>query len=58
MAKPSPKELKDEFITKIKVAGRSGAETARRYGSNVKNSYRWLADGVGGTSRPGVELNR
>ena len=37
MAKPIPKELKDEIITKIKVEGISGAEAARRYGVNVKN---------------------
>ena len=50
MAKPISKELKDEIITKIKVEGLSGAEAARRYGINVKNIYRWRADGVGGTS--------
>ncbi len=58
MAKPIPKELKDEIITKIKVEGLSGAEAARRYGVNVKNSYRWLADGLGGTSSHTLELNR
>ncbi len=50
MSKPIPKELKEEIITKIKAEGISGAEAARRYGVNVKNIYRWLADGVGGTS--------
>lgn len=58
MAKPTPKELKDEIITKIKVEGLSGAEAARRYGINVKNIYRWLAEGVGGTSSQMLELNR
>ncbi len=58
MAKPIPKELKDEIITKIKVEGISGAEAARRYGVNVKNIYRWLADGVAGTSSQVLELNR
>jgi transposase len=58
MAKPIPKELKDEIITKIKVEGLSGAEAAQRYGINVKNIYRWLADGVGGTSSQVLELNR
>ena len=36
IAKPLPKELKDEIITKIKVEGISGVEAARRYGVNVK----------------------
>ena len=58
MAKPIPKELKDEILTKIKVEGISGAEAARRYGINAKNIYRWLADGVGGTSSYVLELNR
>lgn len=58
MAKPIPKDLKDEIITKIKVEGLSGAEAARRYGINVKNIYRWLADGVGGTSSQVLEINR
>jgi transposase-like protein len=58
MAKPISKERKDEIITKIKVDGITGAEAARRYGVNVKNIYRWLADGVGGTSSHVVELNR
>lgn len=58
MAKPIPKELKEEILTKIKVEGISGAEAARRYGINVKNIYRWLADGVGGTSSHVLEFNR
>ncbi len=58
MAKPISKELKDEIITKIKVEGLSGAEAARRYGINVKNIYRCLADGVSGTSSQVVEINR
>lgn len=58
MAKPILKDLKDEIITKIKVEGISGAEAARRYGIHVKNIYRWLTDGVGGTSRQVLELNR
>jgi len=58
MAKPIPKEPKDEILTKIKVEGLSGTEAARRYGINVKNIYRWLADGVGGTSSQVLELNR
>jgi transposase len=58
MAKPISKELKDEIITKIKVEGLSGAEAARRYGINVKNIYRWLADGVSGTSSQVLEINR
>ncbi len=41
MAKPIPKELKDEILTKIKVEGLSGAEAARRYGVNVKNICRY-----------------
>lgn len=58
MAKPISKEIKDEIITKIKTEGISGAEAARRYGVNVKNIYRWLADGVGGTSSQTLEFNR
>ena len=58
MSKPIPKELKEEIITKIKTEGISGAEAARRYGVNVKNIYRWLADGVSGTSSQVLELNR
>jgi transposase-like protein len=58
MAKSIPKELKNEILTKIKVEGLSGAEAARRYGINVKNIYRWLADGVDGTSSQLLELNR
>jgi transposase-like protein len=58
MAKSIPKELKNEILTKIKVEGLSGAEAARRYGLNVKNIYRWLADGVDGTSSQLLELNR
>jgi transposase-like protein len=58
MAKPIPKDLKDERLTKIKVEGLSGAEAARRYGVNVKNIYRWVADGVGGPSSQTLELNR
>ncbi len=58
MAKPMPKELKDEILTKITVEGLSGAEAARRYGINVKNIYRWLADGVSRTSSQVLELNR
>lgn len=58
MSKPIPKELKEEIITKIKTEGISGAEAARRYGVNVKNIYRWLADGIGGTSSQVLALNR
>jgi transposase len=58
MAKPIPKELKNEILTKIKVEGLRGADAARRYGINVKNIYRWLADGVDGTSSQTLELNR
>ncbi len=58
MAKSIPKELKNEILTKIKVEGLRGAEAARRYGLNVKNIYRWLADGVDGTSSQLLELNR
>ncbi len=58
MSKPIPKELKEEIITKIKTEGISGAEAARRYGVNVKNIYRWLADGANGTSSQVLELNR
>ncbi len=58
MAKSIPKELKDEILTKIKLEGLRGAEAARRYGINVNNSYRWLADGVGGASSHVLELNR
>ncbi len=58
MAKPIPKELKDEILTTIKVEGLSGADAARRYGINVKHIYRWLAEGVGGTSSQVLELNR
>jgi len=58
MARPISKELKDDIITKINVEGISGAEAARRYGVNVKNIYRWLADGVSGTSSQVWELNR
>lgn len=58
MSKPIPKELKEESITKIKTEGLSGAEAARRYGVNVKNIYRWLADGIGGTTSQVLELNR
>jgi transposase-like protein len=58
MAKSIPKELKNEILTKIKVEGLSDAEAARRYGINVKNIYRWLADGVDGTSSQLLELNR
>jgi hypothetical protein len=50
MSKPLPKELKEEIITKIKSEGISGAEAARRYGVNVKNIYRGLAEGIGGTT--------
>ncbi len=58
MAKPIPKELKDEILTKIKTEGLSGAEAARRYGINVKNIYRWLGDSVSGASSHILELNR
>ncbi len=58
MSKPIRKELKEEIITKIKAEGISGAEAARRYGVNVKNIYRWLADGIGGTTSQVLELNR
>ncbi len=58
MANPISKELKDDIITTIKVEGLSGAEAARRYGVNVQHSYRWLADGVGGTSSQTWEVNR
>ncbi len=58
MAESIPKELKDEILTKIKLEGLRGAEAARRYGINVNNSYRWLADGVGGASSHVLELNR
>jgi transposase len=58
MAKPIPKELKDAILTKINVQGLSGAEAARRYGINVKNIYRWLVDGLGGTSSHVLKRNR
>jgi transposase-like protein len=58
MSKPIPKELKEEIITKIKADGISGAEAARRYGVNVKNIYRWLADGIDGTTSQVLEINR
>lgn len=40
------------------MEGLSGAEDARRYGINVKHIYRWLVDGVGGTSSQVLEINR
>jgi transposase-like protein len=58
MSKPIPKELKEEIITKIKADGISGAEAARRYGVNVKNIDRWLADGIDGTTSQVLEINR
>lgn len=58
MVKPIPKELKDDILTKIKVDRLSGADAARRYGINVTNISRWLADGVAGTSSQVLELNR
>lgn len=50
MSKAIPNELKAEIITKIKTEGISGAEAARRYGVNVKNICRCLADGAGQTN--------
>jgi hypothetical protein len=58
MAHLIPKQRNDAMLTKIKVKGFRGAEAARRSGGNVKPIYRWLADGVGGTSGHGLEINR
>ncbi len=57
MAKPIPKERQDDMLTTIKAEELSGAEAARRYGINVNNTSRWLADGVRGTPNQVLELN-
>jgi len=58
MFRAIPKELKEEIITKVKTEGITGAEAARRYGINVKNIYRWLAQGLGGSDRQILAINR
>ncbi|MDQ3098149.1 MAG: transposase [bacterium] len=52
------KEFKEEIIGKIKSEGISGVEAANRYGINVKNVYRWLSEGVCGSSSEALEINR
>lgn len=44
------KEIKEEVINKIKSEGISGIEASKRYGINVKNIYRWLSQGIGGSN--------
>lgn len=58
VGRPIPKELKEEIISKIKTEGISGVEAGRRYGINVKNIYRWLSQGIGGTRSEVLEINR
>ena len=58
MPVPIAREIKEEVITKIKTEGITGAEAARRYGVNVKNIYRWLAEGAGGMGSQIFEINR
>lgn len=58
MATVISKEVKEEVISKIKAEGITGAEAARRYGINVKNIYRWLAEGAGGTGSQIFAINR
>jgi len=52
------RELKEEIIGKIKTEGITGTEAARRYGINVKNVYRWLSEGIAGSSSEALEINR
>jgi transposase-like protein len=52
------KEFKEEVVSKIKSEGISGAEAARRYGISVKNIYRWLSEGTGGTNSQILEINK
>ena len=52
------KEFKEEVICKIKQEGITGVEAAKRYGIPVKNIYRWLGEGVGGSSSEALEVNR
>lgn len=53
------KELKEEIVNKIRSEGITGIEAANRYGVNVKNIYRWLSQGIGGTGHGQIlEINR
>lgn len=52
------KEFKEEIIGKIITEGISGVEAAKRYGIHVKNIYRWLSDGIAGSSSEALEINR
>lgn len=52
------KEFKEEVVNKIKTEGITGTEAAKRYGINVKNVYRWLSEGMGGTNSETLEINR
>jgi transposase-like protein len=52
------KERKEEVINAIKSEGITGAEAGRRYGISVKNIYRWLAEGTGGSNSQLLEINR
>ena len=51
------KEIKEEILHKIKNEGLTGAEASKLYGINVKNIYRWLAQGITGKSNQ-IEINR
>jgi len=53
-----PKELKEEIISKIKTEGITAVEAAKRYGIDVNNIYRWVANGIGGPRGNLWEINR
>jgi len=53
-----PKELKEEILSKIKTEGITAIETAKRYGIDVNNIYRWASSHVGNTRGNLWEINR
>jgi len=53
-----PKELKEEIISKIKMEGITAVETAKRYGIDINNIYRWVSSGIGGARGNVWEINR
>lgn len=52
------KELKEEVVNKIKTEGITAVETAKRYGIDVNNIYRWVSSGVAGAKGNLFEINR
>lgn len=58
MAKPIPKEIKDQILERVKEGKETVVEIARQHAVKVNTVYGWIGDNVNGVNSEVLESNR